>query len=197
MVHRGNVPLEWSEKNVIVRAPESNPATSAPKRSRGKSPSSEDKPKKVRRRRASTKKPKDGSPKPPTVVQSGFGVASATKSGVPVAVSVSTPSPLKQYRRKTSAGRVKILKSLEEVFSQSPYLLTSFLSFFFSSLPSFLVLTICFYCCNNPVIMKRHNWRNMILRIQPLTSINYCSSRRYRDGWQESCCCCHCWRDCC
>ena len=131
MVHKGNVPLEWSEKNVIVRAPESNPATSAPKRSRGKSPSSEDKPKKVRRRRASTKKPKDGSPKPPTVVQSGFGVASATKSGVLAAVSVSTPSPLKQYRRKTSAGRVKILKSLEEVFSQSPYLLTSFLSFFF------------------------------------------------------------------
>nr|POF18129.1 hypothetical protein CFP56_59564 [Quercus suber] len=39
-------PLEWSEKNVIAKAPQSNPAIGAPKRSRGKSPSSEDKPKK-------------------------------------------------------------------------------------------------------------------------------------------------------
>nr|POE96266.1 hypothetical protein CFP56_54051 [Quercus suber] len=140
----GIVPLEWSEKNVIVRAPKSNPATSAPKRSRDKSPLTVTnvgspmstyksimkaprglkilvipnvlpfdsvgqkisfKPKKVRRRRASAKKPKYGSPKPPAIVQSGFGVAPATKSNVPATASSSTPLPLKQYRRKTSAGR--------------------------------------------------------------------------------------------
>ena len=165
VIHGGNVPIEWSEKNTIVRAPESNPAIGAPKRSRGKSPPSEDKPQKVRRKRASAKKPKTGNPKPPAVVQSGFGAAPVTKSSVPASTFASTLSPLKQYRRKTSASRVQVLDSLEEVFLQSPYLLTSFLSFFFSSLPSFLVLTICFYDCNSLVIARRHNWRSMILRI--------------------------------
>nr|POF00013.1 hypothetical protein CFP56_55808 [Quercus suber] len=114
VVHGGDVPLEWSEKNVIVRGPESNPATGAPKRSRGKFPSSENKPKKVRRRRASAKKPKAGSPKPPAVVQSGSSAAPATKSSVPTAAYASTPSRLKQYRRKTNAGRVWVPESSEE-----------------------------------------------------------------------------------
>ena len=76
MVHGGNVPIEWSEKNVIAKAPKSNPATGAPKISRGKSPSSKDKPKKVRRKRASAEKSKVGSPKPPAAVQSSSGAAS-------------------------------------------------------------------------------------------------------------------------
>ena len=97
----------------------------------------------MRRKRASAEKLKAGSPKPPTIVQSSSSAAPATKSSIPAAESTSSSSPLKQYRRKTSAGRIKVLKSSEEVLSQSPYLLTSFLSFFFSSLPSFLVLTIC------------------------------------------------------
>ena len=111
MVHGGDVPIEWSEKNTIVRAPESNPATGATKRSHGKSPPSEDKPKKVRRKRASAEKPKTGSPKPPVVVPSGSGAAPATKSSVPIAASASAFSPLKQYRRKTSASRVKVPES--------------------------------------------------------------------------------------
>ena len=94
MVHKGDVPLEWCEKNVIVRAPESNPTTGAPKRSCGKSPSSEDKHKKVRRRRASAEKPKTSSPKTPTVAQSGSGAAPAIKSNVPATASASTPPPL-------------------------------------------------------------------------------------------------------
>ena len=49
MVHGGDVPMEWSEKNIIAKASESNPTIGAPKRPRGKSLSSEDKPKKVRR----------------------------------------------------------------------------------------------------------------------------------------------------
>ena len=69
MVHGGNVPIEWSEKNVIAKAPESNPATG------GKSPSSKDKPKKVRRKRASAEKSKVGSPKPPAAIQSSSGTA--------------------------------------------------------------------------------------------------------------------------
>ena len=48
VVHGGDIPMEWSEKNIIAKALESNPATGAPKRPRGKSPSSEDKPRKVR-----------------------------------------------------------------------------------------------------------------------------------------------------
>ena len=67
VVHRGDVPMEWSEKNVIAKSPESNPVTGAAKRSCGKSPSSEDKPKNVRRQRASAEKSKAGSPKPPAV----------------------------------------------------------------------------------------------------------------------------------
>ena len=55
VVNGGDVPVEWSEKKVIVKAPESNLAIGALKRPRGKSPSSEDKPKKVRRRKASVK----------------------------------------------------------------------------------------------------------------------------------------------
>nr|POE97890.1 hypothetical protein CFP56_33830 [Quercus suber] len=96
--------INYSEKNIIVRALESNLATGAPKRSHGKSPSFEDKPKKVRRRRASAEKPKAGSPKPSAIVQSRSGAAPATKSSVPTAASASTPLPLKQYKRKTSAG---------------------------------------------------------------------------------------------
>ena len=165
MVHKGDVPLEWSEKNVIERTPEFNPATGAPKRSRGKSPSSEGKPKKVRHKRASAKKPKASSPKPPAIVQPGSGATPAIKSSVPATTSTSTPSPLKQYKRKTSAGRMQILKSSEDVSLQSPYLFTSFLPFFLSSLPSFLVLTICFYGYNNLVIVRGHNQRSIILRI--------------------------------
>ena len=97
----------------------------------------------MRRKRASAEKLKAGSPKPPAIVQSSSSAAPATKSSIPAAESTSSSSPLKQYRRKTSAGRIKVLESSKEVLSQSPYLLTSFLSFFFSSLPSFLVLTIC------------------------------------------------------
>ena len=53
MVHGGNVPIEWSEKNTIVGALKSNLATGLTKRSCGKLPPSEDKPKKVRRKKAS------------------------------------------------------------------------------------------------------------------------------------------------
>ena len=67
VVHGGDVPVEWSEKNIIAKALESNPATGAPKRPHGKSPSSEDKPKKVRRQKAGVEKSKAGSPKPPVV----------------------------------------------------------------------------------------------------------------------------------
>ena len=38
VVYGGDVPIEWSEKNVIAKAPETNPTTGAPKRSYGKSP---------------------------------------------------------------------------------------------------------------------------------------------------------------
>ena len=68
VVHGGDVPIEWSEKNVIAKAPESNLAIGASKSSRGKSPSSEDKPKKVRRKKASAEKSKASSPKPSTIV---------------------------------------------------------------------------------------------------------------------------------
>ena len=94
-----------------MRAPKSNTATGATKRSHGKSPPFEDKPKKVRRKRASAEKPKTGSPKPPTIAQSGSSAALVTKSSVPVTASASTLSPLNQYRRKTSAGRVKVPES--------------------------------------------------------------------------------------
>nr|POE50280.1 hypothetical protein CFP56_48622 [Quercus suber] len=107
-------PSGASEKNVIAKAPETNPATSAPKRSHGKSPSSEDKPKKVIRKRASAKKLKAGSPKPPTIIQSGSSVASDTKPSVPAAAFASSSLPLKQYRRKTRAGRVQILETSKE-----------------------------------------------------------------------------------
>lgn len=63
VVHGGDVLIKWSEKNTIVGAPKSNPATGSIKRSRGKSPPSENKPKKVRCKRASAKKPKIGGPK--------------------------------------------------------------------------------------------------------------------------------------
>ena len=175
MVHGGIVPIEWSEKNTIVGAPESNPATSATKRSHGKSPPPGDRPKKVRRKKASVEKPKTNSPKPSTVVQSSSSAAPVTKSSVPAAASASALSPLKQYRKKTSAGRVKVLESLEEVFHRA----LIFLSFFFSSLPSFLVLTICSYGCNSLMIVKRHSRRSMILRIQLLTLVKYCSSLRF------------------
>ena len=78
-----------------MRAPESNPAIGATKRSRGKSPPLEDKPKKVRHKRASAEKPKTSSPKPPIVAQFGSGVALVTKSSVPAVASASTLSPLK------------------------------------------------------------------------------------------------------
>ena len=175
----GDVPIEWCEKNAIVGVPKSNPATGSTKRSRGKSPPLEDKPKKVRRKRASVEKPKNGSPKPPTTIQFGSGAAPATKSSVPAVAYASTFLPLKQYRRKANAGRIKVPKSSEEVFLESPYLLTSFLSFFFSSLPSFMVLTICCYGFNSPMIVKRHSQRSMILRIQLLTLVNYYFSLRF------------------
>ena len=104
-------------RDVIAKAFEFNPATGAPKRSCGKSPSSKDKPKKVRRKIASAKKSKASSPKPPTTVQSSFGVAPAAKSSVPTVASTSSSSQLKQYRLKTSAGRIKALESSEEVSS--------------------------------------------------------------------------------
>nr|POE95555.1 hypothetical protein CFP56_01594 [Quercus suber] len=88
-----------------VRAPKSNLATSATKRSRGKSPPSEDKPKKVKRKRASSENPKTSSPKAPAIVPSGSGAAPATKFSVPVVASANALSPLKQCGRKTSAGR--------------------------------------------------------------------------------------------
>ena len=97
VVDGGNVPIEWSEKNVIVRAPESNPTTGAPKRPRGRSPSSEDIPKKVRRKRASAEKIKASHPKPPVVVQFGSGAAPAIKSSVLATASASISSPLKQH----------------------------------------------------------------------------------------------------
>ena len=64
VVNGGDVPVEWSEKNVIVKAPESNPATGALKRPRGNSPSFKDKPKKARRQKAGVEKSKAGSLKP-------------------------------------------------------------------------------------------------------------------------------------
>ena len=67
VVHGGDVPMEWSEKNIIAKALESNPTTSAPKRPCGKSPSFEDKPKKGRRQRTGVEKSKAGSPKPSAV----------------------------------------------------------------------------------------------------------------------------------
>nr|POF13378.1 hypothetical protein CFP56_38407 [Quercus suber] len=114
VVHGGDVPMECSEKNVIAKVPGSNPTTGASKRSHGKSPSSEDKPKKVRRKGASAEKSKASSPKPLAVVQYGSGAAPASKSSVPATTSTSSPSPLKQYRRKTSVGRIKALESSKE-----------------------------------------------------------------------------------
>ena len=67
VVHGSDVPMEWSEKNIVVKASESNPNTGAFKRPYGKSPSSEDKPKKVRRQKAGVEKSKAGNPKPPVV----------------------------------------------------------------------------------------------------------------------------------
>ena len=64
VVNGGDVLVDWSEKNVIVKALESNPTTDALKRPCGKSPSSKDKPKKVRRQKAGVEKSKAGSPKP-------------------------------------------------------------------------------------------------------------------------------------
>ena len=64
MVHGGDVPVEWSEKNIVVKVPKSNSNTGASKRPHGKSPSSEDKPKKVRRQKVGVEKSKPGSPKP-------------------------------------------------------------------------------------------------------------------------------------
>ena len=54
----------------------------------------------------------------------------SNKSSVLAAASASSSSPLKQYRRKTSAGKVQMLETLEEVSFQSSYLLTIFLPFF-------------------------------------------------------------------
>nr|POF22431.1 hypothetical protein CFP56_74740 [Quercus suber] len=113
VVYGGNVPIEWSEKNTIVRAPESNLATNATKRSCGKSPPSKDKPKKVRCKKPSAEKSKTGSSKPPAISQFGSVATLVTKSSVPAIASVSTLFPLKQYRRKTSAGKVKFGDSEE------------------------------------------------------------------------------------
>ena len=75
MVHGGDVPAEWSDKNVIVKAPESNPATGALKSPCGKSPSFEDKPKKTRRQKAGVEKSKASSPKPLAITRSNSGAA--------------------------------------------------------------------------------------------------------------------------
>nr|POE96571.1 hypothetical protein CFP56_44573 [Quercus suber] len=72
VVHGGDILVEWSEKNIITKAPKSDLATNAYKRPRGKSPSSEDKPNKV------------------------------TKSSAPADAPTSSLSPTKHYRRKTS-----------------------------------------------------------------------------------------------
>ena len=154
MVNGGDVPVEWSEKNVIVKAPESNPAISALKRPRGNSPSSEDKPKKARRQKAGVEKSKAGSPKPPMIAQSSSGVAQVTKFGAPADVPAGSLSPTKHYRRKTSAGRIQIFEISEEVSFQNPYLLTIFLfcfslSFLLCLHP--LALIVCFYGCNSLV----------------------------------------------
>ena len=189
VVHGGDVPMEWSEKNIIAKALESISTTSAPKRPRGKSASFEDKPKKVRRQRTGVEKSKAGSPKPSAVAQSSSGAAPATKSSVPAAASASSSSPLKQYRRKTNAGRVQILKTLEEVSSQNPYLLTPFLSFFAFSfllcLP-YLVLTTCLHGCNNLTSVKRYNQRGMILRVRLLTLVNYFSLLQFLLAFSRS-----------
>ena len=154
MVNGGDVPVEWSEKNVIVKAPESNPAISALKRPRGNSPSSEDKPKKARRQKAGVEKSKAGSPKPPMITQSSSGAAQVTKFGAPADVPTGSLSLAKHYRRKTSAGRIQIFEISEEVSFQNPYLLTIFLfccslSFLLCLHP--LVLIVCFYGCNSLV----------------------------------------------
>nr|POF23166.1 hypothetical protein CFP56_70946 [Quercus suber] len=114
VVHGGDVPMEWSEKSIIAKALESNPATGAPKRPRGKSPLSEDKPKKVRRQRAGIDMSKAGNPKPLVVAQSTSGATQVTKSSAPADAPTSPSSPTKHYRRKTSAGRVQILETSEE-----------------------------------------------------------------------------------
>ena len=112
-----------------MEAPKSNIATSSTKRSRGKSHPLEYKPKKVRRKRASVEKPKNGGPKPLTAVQFDFGAILATKSSVLAAPSAGTPLPLKQYRRKIIVGRIKVPESSEEVFLHRlhPFYLFSFL----------------------------------------------------------------------
>jgi len=116
VVDGGNVPIEWSEKNIIVGAPKSNLAIGSTKGSRGKSCPSKVNPKKVRHKRASIEKPKTGIPKPPATVQSDSSAVPTTKFSVPATASASTLSPLKQYRRKTSAGRIKVPDSSEKVF---------------------------------------------------------------------------------
>ena len=147
VVNGGDVPVEWSEKKVIVKAPESNLAIGALKRPRGKSPSSEDKPKKVRRRKASVEKSKVGSLKPLVVAQSNSGAAQVTKFGAPTDALAGSLPPAKHYRRKASASRIQIFEISEEVFFQSPYLLTVFLfcfSFSFLLCLHSLALTVCF-----------------------------------------------------
>ena len=95
VVDGGNVPIEWSEKNVIVGAPKSNLAIGSTKRSRDKSCPSKVKPKKVRHKKASIEKPNTGIPKPPAIVQSDSGAVPTTNFSVPVAASASTLTPLK------------------------------------------------------------------------------------------------------
>ena len=127
VVNGGDVLVDWSEKNVIVKAPESNPTTGALKRPHGKSPSSKDKPKKLRRQKAGVEKSKAGSPKPLVVAQSSSGAAQVTKFSAPADALASSLPPTKHYRRKTNAGRIHIFEISEEVSFRSPYLLTVFL----------------------------------------------------------------------
>ena len=98
--------MEWSEKNIIAKAFESNPTTGAPKRPCGKSPSSEDKPKKVSRQKAGVEKSKAGSPKPLVVAQSSSGAAQVTKFSAPTDAPIGLSSPTKHYSRKTGVGRI-------------------------------------------------------------------------------------------
>ena len=107
--------MEWSEKNIVVKAPESNPNTGASKRPHGKSPSSEDKPKKVSRQKASVEKSRAGSPKPPMVAQPSSGAAQVTKFSAPADAPAGSSSSTKHYRRKTGAGRIQILETSVEV----------------------------------------------------------------------------------
>ena len=81
------------------------------------------------------------------VAQSSSGATQVTKFGSPTDALAGSLPPAKHYRRKTSASRIQIFEISEEVFFQSPYLLTVFLfcfSFSFLLCLRSLALTVCF-----------------------------------------------------